>query len=354
MRSIDRCSGSLDVCAVEKVHPSRNLQPSEPTLFCAALFSSGRTDRKQVCRLASGKPTKLPLLSPPALWRYERSKSAAAAAIAATNKALALAAATSSSAAPVANGAGFLLTVLTTPRAFLARQRQGIRRIKRRVAFAGSQADRHGTPLGAGGALVCWSLPPSPQRSKRSGSRASAGGSVSTPVSREKRLPSGPGDAFLGKLTPEKVAPGGRAAAAAGVAAGARAGGQEGGGEERHAGRVGVGSGIVGHVWVSLKLRDPSMLLMRVVRQWNMARDEASVQQRRAAQLEAKRWGLESEGGAWAGDVDGLSCCCRDPWCRCWCWFLFWWVVVGGRRALWGRRKPVRTYSMATAGLVGV
>ncbi|CAM9669436.1 unnamed protein product [Ectocarpus sp. 12 AP-2014] len=46
---------------------------------------------------------------------------------------------------------------------------------------------------------------------------------------------------------------------------------------------------VVGYVWVSLKLRDPSMLMMRVVRQWNMARDEASVQQRRAAQLEAKR-----------------------------------------------------------------
>lgn len=49
------------------------------------------------------------------------------------------------------------------------------------------------------------------------------------------------------------------------------------------------GSGVVGHVWMSLKLRDPSILLMRVVRQWNMARDEASVQQRRVAQAEAKR-----------------------------------------------------------------
>lgn len=51
----------------------------------------------------------------------------------------------------------------------------------------------------------------------------------------------------------------------------------------------GNNAGIVGHVWVSLKLRDPSMLLMRVVRQWGMARDEASVEQRRMAQAEAKR-----------------------------------------------------------------
>lgn len=52
----------------------------------------------------------------------------------------------------------------------------------------------------------------------------------------------------------------------------------------------GLGSfGVVGHVWVSLKLRDPSMLMMRVVRQWHMARDEASEEQRRRAQLEAKR-----------------------------------------------------------------
>eukprot|EP00903_Cladosiphon_okamuranus_P014373 g13344.t1 len=247
------------------------------------LVGTAILDSAEVCRLATGKPTKLPLLSPPALWRYERIKSATAARIAATNKALALEVGASSSAAPVANGAGFLLTVLTAPRTFLARQRQGIRRIKRRIAYAGSEGDRNGTPLGAGGARVRWSLPPPPQR-KRSGSRTTTGRSVSTPVRRIQRLPSGPGDTCLGKLTPDKVAPSRRVAAAA-----AGAGGQEGGGEERHKGRAGVSSGIVGHVWVSLKLRDPSMLLMRVVRQWNMARDEASVQQRRAARLEAKR-----------------------------------------------------------------
>ena len=268
---------------------SRTLQTLSRSL---SFFSipAGPTDpstEKKVCRVATGKPTKLPLLSPPALWRYERSKSAAAAAIApATNTALALAAAAaaaSSASPPVANGAGFLLTVLTAPRTFLTRQRQGLRRIKRRIAYAGSEAGRHCTPLGTGGARVSWSLPPPPQRSRRSGSRMSAGGSVSTPVAREKRLHSGPGDAFLGKLAPVGGAPAAAAAATAGT------GGAEGGGARGHGGGD---SGVVGHVWVSLKLRDPSMLLMRVVRQWNMARDEASVQQRRAAQLEAKRWGL--------------------------------------------------------------
>ncbi|CAN0003770.1 unnamed protein product, partial [Choristocarpus tenellus] len=46
---------------------------------------------------------------------------------------------------------------------------------------------------------------------------------------------------------------------------------------------------IVGSVKVSLGLRDKSMVLMRVLRQWNMGRDEASVLQRRAAQEEARR-----------------------------------------------------------------
>lgn len=66
------------------------------------------------------------------------------------------------------------------------------------------------------------------------------------------------------------------------------AGGEDGGGVQSPGG-AGQGSGVVGHVWVSLKLRDPSMLLMRAVRQWNMARDEASEEHRRIAQVEAKR-----------------------------------------------------------------
>lgn len=248
--------------------------------------------------MATGKPTKLPLLSPPALWRYERSKSAAAAAIAANTAALAHAAAsvsssTASSVAPVTNGAGFWLTALTAPRAFLVRQRQGLRRFKRRVASAG--ADSHGTPLGAGGARVRWLLPPPPPtpRSKRSGSRMGAGGSVLTPVGRGKSIHPGSAGVSLEKLAPGKVAPG--SGAAAGVSPAAAAAVAEAGKDGGVAGGQNVGagasnpSGVVGYVWVSLKLRDPSMLLMRVVRQWNMARDEASVQQRRAAQLEAKR-----------------------------------------------------------------
>lgn len=50
-----------------------------------------------------------------------------------------------------------------------------------------------------------------------------------------------------------------------------------------------IREGVVGHVWVALKLRDPSMMMMRAVRKWNMARDEASEEQRRKAQAEAKR-----------------------------------------------------------------
>jgi len=179
----------------------------------------------------------------------------------------------------VYNGASVWLALLTAPRAFLARQRQRLRRLKRRVAAAGAEADRRYTPLGVGGARVCWLLPPppSPASSKRSGSRISADGSILR--GRERRSPAAKGGLFLGKL-----ASSGKAAAGGGppeAAVGNGGGGPGLGGA--------ANSGIVGHVWVSLKLRDPSMLLMRVVRQWNMARDEASVQQRRAAQLEAKR-----------------------------------------------------------------
>lgn len=228
---------------------------------------------------------KLPLLSPPALWKLERSKSAAVAAAIAASSAPAPVGPPGAPAVSVHNGAGVWLGLLTTPRAFLARQRQRLRRLKRRVAAAGAEADRRCTPLGAGGARVCWLLPPPPTAaagtasSKRSGSRIGADGSILR--GRERRSPSGRGGIFLGKL-----AEGGKAAAGGGPP-----GPVVGNGGDGVAGQGGpANSGVVGHVWVSLKLRDPSMLLMRVVRQWNMARDEASVQQRRAAQLEAKRY----------------------------------------------------------------
>lgn len=239
----------------------------------------------QVCRLATGKSTRLPLLSPSALWQYERSKSAAAAAIAAAAYPALAAASSSSSTFPVANSAGFWLAVVTAPRAFVARQRQRLRRLKRRIAAAGGAENGYRTtPLGAGGARVWWVLPPPPpppppaaSKTRRYGSRAGGSGeSMATPNGGEKR-PRGRGDP-----SPWRLASGGDTAAVSPV---------EGEASPAAAAAAAARGGVVGHVWVALKLRDPSMLMMRVVRQWNMARDEASVQQRRAAQLEAKRWG---------------------------------------------------------------
>lgn len=236
-----------------------------------------------MCRLATGKSTRLPLLSPAALWQYERSKSAAAAAIAAAAAYPALAASSSSSSSlSVANGAGFWLAVVTAPRAFLARQRKRLRRLKRRMAAAGgAENGYHTTPLGAGGARVWWVLPPPPpppaaSKSRHYGPRAGVPGeSMATPTGAGK-LVRGSGDP-----SPWRLASGGDTAAVSPV---------EGEASPAAAAAAAARGGVVGHVWVSLKLRDPSMLLMKVVRQWNMARDEASVQQRRAAQLEAKRW----------------------------------------------------------------
>lgn len=248
-----------------------------PSLSAPTLMN-GRRTTLQVCRLATGKSTRLPLLSPSALRQYERSKSAAAAAIAAAAAAAypALAAASSSSALPVANGAGSWLAVVTAPRAFLARQRQRLRRLKRRIAAAGGAENGYRTtPLGAGGARVWWVLPPPPpaaSKSRRHGSRAGGPGeSMATPTGAGKHL-RGRGDLW-------RLASGGDTAAVSPVE----------GEASPAAAAAAARGGVVGHVWVSLKLRDPSMLMMRVVRQWNMARDEASVQQRRAAQLEAKR-----------------------------------------------------------------
>ncbi|CAB1100386.1 unnamed protein product [Ectocarpus sp. CCAP 1310/34] len=232
-----------------------------------------------VCRLATGKSTRLPLLSPSALWQYERSKSTTAAAISATAYPALAAASSSSSALPVANGAGFWLAVVTPSRAILARQRLRLRRLKRRIAAAGGAENGYRTtPLGAGGARVWWVLPPplppppAASKSRRHGSRAGGPGeSMATPTGGGKHL-RGRGDVW-------RLATGGDTAAVSPVE----------GEASPAAAAAAARGGVVGHVWVSLKLRDPSMLMMRVVRQWNMARDEASVQQRRAAQLEAKR-----------------------------------------------------------------
>lgn len=216
--------------------------------------------------MATGKPIKLALLSPPALWKYERSKSASAATAAA-----AAAGGTSHAASiPTAFGPGWA----TTPATFLAQQRQRFRRLKRRVAASGLNGS---IPLGVGGAHVSSGLHrPS---SKRSGSRVGVGGDLRlTPVVRGKRLG--------GVVDGVGEATGAVAAAGRGALGGAVPIVTPGGG---WAEQESENAGVVGHVWVSLKLRDPFMLLMKVVRQWNMARDEASVQQRRAAQAEAKR-----------------------------------------------------------------
>lgn len=249
--------------------------------------------------MATGKPTKLPLLSAQALWKYERSKSASAAAAAGLEPPQGTEAPPGSgghgtSGPPGGPNSGFFglgwVRVSPASASFLARQRQRLRRMKWRIAAAGVER-RCQTPVGVGGANVCWTLLPH-SRSRRSGSRLAAGGVNSggfllTPVGRGKRL--GEGEAGGG---------GGGAVGEEGEGStGRRDSGGDGGSVspvevEREAEKEAVVEpGVVGHVWVSLKLRDPSMLLMRVVRQWNMARDEASVQQRRAAQLEAKRWG---------------------------------------------------------------
>lgn len=170
---------------------------------------------------------------------------------------------------------------------FLARQKVRYRRLKWKIAAAGVER-RCQTPVGVGGANVCWTLLPH-GRSRRSGSRVAGGinSNSGTPAGRRKRLSEGEGGGAEGGSIDRRDS-GGDGESASPVVA-----------EQEEAV---VEPGVVGHVWVSLKLRDPSMLLMRVVRQWNMARDEASVQQRRVAQLEAKRWvGLGWVGSGWAG-----------------------------------------------------
>lgn len=267
--------------------------------------------------MATGKPTKLPLLSIPALWKYERSKSASAAAAAG----LEVPPGNGTPPGSGGNGAtgplgdpngGFFglgwVRVSPASALFLARQRQRLRRIKWRIAAAGVER-RCQTPVGMGGANVCWALLPH-VRPRRSGSRvaggSNSGGSTLTPLGRGKQL--GEGGEERGGIGS------GGGTGAAGEEGEGSTGRRDSGGDAGSVSPVAVEpegekeavaeSGVVGHVWVSLKMRDPSMLLMRVVRQWNMARDEASVQQRRAAQLEAKRWG---RGRNWGGSRVGCG-----------------------------------------------
>lgn len=238
--------------------------------------------------MATGKPTKLPLLSIPALWKYERSKSDSATASGAPGAPYGTS--TAGNGTPVPRNRGFGLDWARIPpfaMLFLARQKVRYRRLKWKIAAAGVER-RCQTPVGVGGANVCWTLLPH-GRSRRSGSRVAGGinSNSGTPAGRRKRLSEGEGGGAEGGSIDRRDS-GGDGESASPVVA-----------EQEEAV---VEPGVVGHVWVSLKLRDPSMLLMRVVRQWNMARDEASVQQRRVAQLEAKRWvGLGWVGSGWAG-----------------------------------------------------
>ncbi|CAM9594764.1 unnamed protein product, partial [Hapterophycus canaliculatus] len=161
------------------------------------------------------------------------------------------------------------------------------------AAAGGWDAEGHNcTPVGVGGARICWVLPQTPCRVRASPSRWHAGwtatavvaadGSImNTPVRETHRKP-WTGDCFLGKSVDGSTSPGDAVDPCS-------SDGEEVASVGEKAAGSGAASGVVGHVLVSLKLRDPSMLMMRVVRQWNMARDELSVQQRRAAQLEAKR-----------------------------------------------------------------
>lgn len=221
-------------------------------------------------RLATGDPTWLPLLSP--RIRIERHRnsitngntaSGAASVVIATPEQKPVAATAGRSSSPSQNldvaGLGWAGRV---PSIFTW-QRQRFRRLMRRIA-AVSLWSENGTPVGVGGAEVHWGQ--TRPRSIQPG-RGSDSGVALTPTGR--------GD-FTRSIVngPRRVI--GRRLSVGDVKAVTLGSG---------------GDGVVGHVWVSLKLRDPSMLVMRAVRQWNMARDEASVQQRRAAQVEAKRFG---------------------------------------------------------------
>lgn len=214
--------------------------------------------------MATGDPTWLPLFSPRINVERHRnsitngSRSASSAVIATSEqKPVAATAGISSSPSQSLDDAG--LSWAGRVASIFARQQQRFRRLKRRIA-AVSLWSENCTPVGVGGAEVHWG-----PRSIQPG-RGSDSGVALTPTGRGN-----------GKRSAVNGRPGviGRRVSVGDVEAMTPGGG---------------GDGVVGHVWVSLKLRDPSMLVMRAVRQWNMARDEASVQQRRAAQVEAKRF----------------------------------------------------------------
>lgn len=216
--------------------------------------------------MATGDPTWLPLFSPRIIVERHRnsitngsSASGAASAVIAAPEQKPVGA-TASSPSQSLDGAG--LGWAGRVASIFARQRQRLRRLKRRIAAASLWSEKC-TPVGVGGAEVHWGQ--TRPRSIQPG-RGSDSGVALKPTGRgngKRSAVNGPPSAI------------GRRVSVGDVAAVTPSGG---------------GDGVVGHVWVSLKLRDPSILVMRAVRQWNMARDEASVQQRRAAQVEAKRF----------------------------------------------------------------
>lgn len=260
--------------------------------WCITLVNSPRrpcppTTGSQVCGIATGSPTKLPLFSP-ALYKHSQIKSAPAAPAPELAKP-----------GPVPAGSGMASRLLrqlasrcvTTPLAIVARQRQRLRRFKRRIAGQGA-VDRC-LPVGTGGAYVWWGFHP---RSRRWGLVRRGFGEAGF----------GGGRGMGNGSTVEGTWRGASPTRAASPGEGSRIGvaGEEAKAVGRLFTRGDSGSsspgpamrqaspmheGIVGHVWVSLKLRDPSMMMMRAVRRWNMTRDEASEEQRRMARAEAKR-----------------------------------------------------------------
>ena len=234
--------------------------------------------------MATGTPTRLPLFSPRVLKEREADPDPPTTNNRRSSNGSGAVEAVSSFCHSIGyKGLGWVASIV-------ARQRQRLRRLKRSIVAKGLGADKC-TAIGVGGATVYWG--PRSSLSRRlqgdaaltpSGWKGNSKHFVASPVEAKWRHVFGgdhgvenPVNGELGRAAPEKE------------------------------------SGVVGHVWVSLKLRDPSMLVMRAIRQWNMARDEASVQQRRAAQLEAKRCSREELLG-WGGGVTQPARRVRTRW----------------------------------------